>query len=204
MANFVTNALTLTGPVERVQAALSYLKCDARVYEEYEEEEGKFEGELNSIDFNTIIPMPNWAYGSGPGLTNSDEAVIQKCGVENISLEWARRNWGTQRNALGQPDYRSVDNVIYFETTWSGVPDLIQKIAVLFPELTVAYRYADEQAGYETGSFIFKDTETLHSFTPKGGTKEAYELAFELDDCLREDYTFDEETNTYVSMYEAD
>lgn len=108
-------------------------------------------------DFNKVIPVPD---------------------VNNFSCEWARENWGTRSNAF---DCESIHNNTYlFSTAWNGVPDLIHKIALLYPEVTFIYEFASDDIGYGLGSYIFKG-EQITTFDIPFGSKEAYDFAFELN-----------------------
>lgn len=83
----------------------------------------------------------------------------QKC-VENFYkygakdwYDWCCNNWETKWNAYEQSiEYLSDKKVeISFETAWSGVPNLIEKLSSKFPSLTFIYKFADESMGYNCG-----------------------------------------------------
>lgn len=189
MPNHITNKLTIIGTEDQVSQVLEFLKND--------------ELGIGTIDFNKITPMPKWVYGSTPeimGITSKDEA---KWGEDNTSLGWARRNWRTKWNAYEQPDKRNGGNALYFKTAWNGVPGLIQKIAWIFPEVTIEYSFADEDYGSRNcGIYRFKENEVLEETHYLSSSKEAYELSFDLVNGgeIPEWYVFDEETNTYKSI----
>ena len=67
--------------------------------------------------------------------------------------DWSIKNWGTKWNAY----YTSVSMLsdttaeINFDTAWSGVPDIIQKLIEMFPSLKFEYLFADEDMGYNCG-----------------------------------------------------
>lgn len=100
--------------------------------------------------------------------------------------EWCCRNWGTKWNSL-EPRYADY-NIIIFETAWSGVPVLIAKLAEKFPDITFDYDYADEDVSYNIGSYQFNGTEIVNTEI-EDGSREAYELCFELGVADPEDYT---------------
>ena len=92
-------------------------------------------------------------------------------------LGWSRANWGTKWNSS---DCDKVDeNTFDFITAWNGVPELIEKISIEFPEIEFIYEFSDEDTGCNCGRGIF-----LHGNTsfhqPENCSKEAYDLAFKL------------------------
>lgn len=91
---------------------------------------------------------------------------------------WSVKNWGTKWNAYYTPDDRDKDNIIYFQTAWSGVPHLICKFSEKFPETTFQYAYADEDTGSNVGKYSFRDGH--HKVYELKTSDESYELAFEL------------------------
>lgn len=188
MPNYITNKLKINGNLEDVEEVLDFIKI----------EDGEVNG-IGTIDFNKITPMPKWVYGSSPIVHGISKESIDKYGEENTSIFWAQRNWGTKWNAFSQPDRRNTENTIFFETAWKGVPGLIQKIAWIFPNVEVEYSWCDEDFGYNLGKYRFKDTEVLEEFIPKGGSKDAYELGFEIEQCIPEDkhLKFNSKTDNY-------
>lgn len=186
MPNHITNKLKVVGNEEQVKEVMEFIKND--------------ELGLGSIDFNKITPMPRWIYGSSPDVQGISREDIAKWGEKNTSLEWARNNWGTKWDAYGQDDSRNNENTIYFMTAWNGVPALIQKIAWIFPNVTLEYSFADEDLGSNNnGIFKFKENEILEKIQHENDSKEAYEIAFELCECgeIPSYYQFNKEINTY-------
>lgn len=191
MPNHITNKLTINGTEEQVNEVLNFIKIE-------ETENSECFG-IGTIDFNKITPMPKWIFQKDLG-----EEDRKKYGEENCWYSWSLENWGTKWNAYSQPDERNTEDTIYFQTAWSGVPDLISKLAWIFPDVTIEYSYADEDFGYNVGSYTFKDTEEVSSYIPEGGTKEAYDLALNIYQCSPEDMElyYDEETNEYKYIEE--
>lgn len=190
MPNHVTNRLTILGTKEEINEVLEFIKLE-------NSPENKISG-IGTIDFNKITPMPKWVFQGD--LSSADE---EKYGAENCWYEWSTENWGTKWNAYSQPDDRNTENTIYFQTAWSGVPKLIEKLAWIFPNVTLEYAYADEDFGHNVASYTFKDTD-VSSFVPDGGSKSAYELAMSI--CGYEPYDVDmvynEEIDNYVYINE--
>ncbi len=98
---------------------------------------------------------------------------------------WRIANWGTKWNAY---DIHLEDwNVLYFNTAWSGVPKLISMLAVMFPEVTIKYDFADENTGYNVGSYIMRGEE-VEDNSPADDSAEAWAIVFELSVASIEDY----------------
>ena len=99
--------------------------------------------------------------------------------------DWCIDNWGTKWGAY-QTEYVG-DNIIMFDTAWSGVPELMIKVSQKFPKVKFVYKWSDEDTGYNCGVSQIQNGKAVTQ-TPKGGSKEAYDLAFELRPDYKEDY----------------
>lgn len=113
--------------------------------------------------------------------------------------EWSIENWGTKWNS--SECEKVSDNVYDFQTAWSGVPDLIEKMSKAFPTVKIVYKYSDEDTGhncgigeYQNGEVSFKELE--------GGSNEAYEMAFELRPDRKVDYQLVGDKYKYVDSEE--
>lgn len=91
--------------------------------------------------------------------------------------EWRIHNWGTKWNAYDIE--KTSDNSIVFNTAWNGVPGLICKLGALFPAVTIKYDYADEDASYNTGSYIIHGADVQDN-SPEDASPDAWRLVFEL------------------------
>jgi len=124
---------------------------------------------------------------------------IQQCKDLGASswYDWCCNNWGTKWNAY---DIEVLDEqVLKFNTAWSGVTDLMTKLSEKFPSITFGYMYADEDTGSNTGIGTIK-AGVASMVYPENGSREAYELAFELKPDCREYYTF--EDGSYIPKEE--
>lgn len=188
MPNYITNKLRFVGDEKDVKDILNFIKID----------DGEVSG-VGTIDFNKITPMPKWIYGNSPDITGISMEDEEKYGQENTSLGWARKNWGTKWNAFGQPDERNTEDTIYFETAWNGIPNLIQKLAWIFPNVIIYYAWCGEDFGCNSGQYIFKGTEILNKFIPKNCSREAYEFAMEMAKTTPEEnhLRFNNKTHNY-------
>jgi len=102
--------------------------------------------------------------------------------------DWNIHNWGTKWNAYGCEKVKK--NIYLFETAWSGVPNLIQKIHDKYPSIKIDYYYADEDTGYNVGHYTFENGKVLKEDMIEGGSDRAYEIAFELRPDRKDDYEY--------------
>lgn len=98
--------------------------------------------------------------------------------------DWSCANWGTKWNAyetrLETLDEYSV--VLLFQTAWSGVPNIIQKLTEMFPTIIFDYKYADEDMGYNCGEGYGEDGE-FSFLMLQGGSEDAIRTYAECWDC---------------------
>jgi hypothetical protein len=130
-----------------------------------------------SIDFNKLIPMPEYIYQGNLG-----KEEIEKYGKNNW-YDWSIENWGTKWNARDSIiDYENKE--ITFDTAWSPPIPIIEKLTQLFP-----YRMLYICANEDIGSTVYKEeffNGLLNDYCIIDYSDEAYEIAFELwgyEDC---------------------
>ncbi len=105
-----------------------------------------------NFDFNNIIPMPkhqpdlskaNPFWGEG----NDYDYEEQEAFGNNNWFDWSSTNWGSKWNAsstnLTRPAREGDDAVIWFETPWSPVVNIIIRLSQMFPDVLFRYRYED-------------------------------------------------------------
>lgn len=176
MPNYVVNKLKITGRKEEILEALNFIKAD----------------EGFCIDFNKITPMPKWVYHGDLGRKEEE-----KYGKENCWYEWSIQNWGTKWNAIRAKDSYyfklppSNEDSIFFETAWSGVPELISKLGFIFPNVIIDYYWYNENFGYGVGHITIKDTKVI-KYIPEGGSKEAFDLACEISNMTLKEHGYNE------------
>ena len=146
---------------------------------------------LHFPDFNKVIPQPENIFNGDLG--QAEEEMCRREGRPTW-YEWNRENWGTKWNSYSLN--REDDNVFTFETAWSAVPGIIEKMSLEFPNVEFLYDYADEDTGYNCGMYRFKNG-LQNKNIPVGGSKEAYDLAFLLRPNYKEMYVWNEEKGKY-------
>jgi hypothetical protein len=100
---------------------------------------------------------------------------------------WNNDNWGTKWNSYSCD--KISDNIFTFETAWSNVKSIIEKISKTFPDIIINYTWADEDIGANCGLIAYKDG-ILSENIPETGSKEAYDIAFLLRPENKEYYEF--------------
>ncbi len=178
MPNHVTNRLIIKGTEQQIK----------EVFEKY----NTINDETNQFpDFDKIIQYPRCdEYNDIP----SQEQVKDS---PNWWYTWNLKNWGTKWNSYSNEEFDF--GTYLFETAWSGVLNLMIELSKQNPEIEFNYTYADEDSGYNVGNFIIKNGTLLKSETPDGGTKEAYEIYFELNPDSKEYYTFNGNSYEYIN-----
>ena len=108
---------------------------------------------------------------------------------------WSVENWGTKWNS--SECEKISDTVFDFVTAWSGVPQLIEKMSLEFPDVKISYEYSDEDTGANCGVGTYLNGEVEFKRLESQST-EAYELAFKLRSDRKEDYQLVDGKYEYV------
>jgi hypothetical protein len=135
------------------------------------------------------------------GKTEDELRAIGEQMLENERLygaqtwyEWSCNNWGTKWNAYDI--HRVDDNTIEFDTAWRTPMVILKALSEKFQDEEITTEYADEDAAHNCGRYVFFAGNLAYQYEPKGGSKLAYELYFDLKG-NEELYEFNENTNTY-------
>lgn len=110
--------------------------------------------------------------------------------------EWALVNWGTKWNALNFSASPGIGE-IEFQTAWSHPLPVIEALSRKYPDALLHVQYADEDIGYNVGQYSVKDGCFSDVYKVPDGSKEAFEIAFELYGC-GDDYQWCTERQTYI------
>lgn len=171
MPNNVKNRITILGTPEQVSEVLEFLKGDP-----YED------GTPRLIDFNKIIPQPDNIF-----LESLGEKEREQCAREGRPnwYDWNTKNWGTKWGAYAiKPGEH---NQVIFETAWSFPEPVAHALAARFPNVNMQWDYADEDTGCNAGRAKLEEGK-LWIWSPPDNSKDAYDIAFDLDHANREDY----------------
>ncbi len=110
------------------------------------------EGENGIVDFNSIIPTPAWVYQGELGL----EEEAKYPGDLNW-YNWNIKNWDTKWNAIDS-ELIPEEKTIEFDTAWSPVINLMTKLGVVFPDVTIEYWYIEEEPAFG-GKILIRGTD---------------------------------------------
>ena len=128
--------------------------------------------------------------------------IFNECGAKDW-YDWSCANWGTKWNAyetrLETLDAYSV--VLLFQTAWSGVRNIIQKLTEMFPTITFDYKYADEDMGYNCGEG-YGDGGMFSFIMLQGGSEDAIRTYAECWDCDFNSFYQDDEGHWHNREWE--
>lgn len=83
--------------------------------------------------------------------------------------EWCNQNWGTKWNSYGYDLFdRSDLSTIGFHTAWSAPHPVIEKLAELYPEVSIEHEWADEDIGYNCGRKTYEKGACTEQYLPEG------------------------------------
>lgn len=103
--------------------------------------------------------------------------MINYAFLQTIHNGWSVENWGTKWPAYGFEDLPQVKDGIVFNTAWSSVPRIVEKISEKFPDVRMEYCWADEDFGSNTGLLEFKGGAVQRVYIPEDRTNEAFRFA---------------------------
>jgi len=197
MPNYITNILKIVGDeslVEKIKFEISSTIESERDY---------------LIDFNKILPMPEElkgtvspmrtltqeeyddqeakiasgelkdnGWGLSRGLTEEKQAeYIQKFGACDW-YTWSNKTWGTKWNAMDTRECN--DGSIKFLTAWNTPLNVMVALSLKYPDAQFEISFADEDFGHNVGKYTLVKGELVHEYIPKGGSQDAYDLAYEV------------------------
>ena len=115
--------------------------------------------------------------------------------------DWCVDHWGCKWNTEeGCLLKDGSENILKFDTAWSAPLPFMETLSKTFPDTKFFHRWADEDIGHNVGEMTLYGGAIVSEEIPEGGSKEAYELAFEIleidprEHCLR----YDPKEDTYV------
>jgi hypothetical protein len=196
MPNHVTNRLTIIGTEEQVKQVREAIKgeredqfldfnkvapipkeLDGTIspmriisQEEYDEQERKIrEDDLTDME-------RQWGLSRGLTQELADEYIAKFGHCDWYG--WQNANWGTKWNAYDQNEIG--EDCIEFDTAWSTPYELMVKLSKLFPEIEFQVEYADEDFGYNVGTYTLLDGDSIDENIPDGGSREAIMMAMDI------------------------
>lgn len=112
---------------------------------------------------------------------------------------WRNRNWGTKWNAY-QAHFDQESQSIHFLTAWDAPLLVMDKLSQMFPEIKMDLQWVDEDIGHNVGHIVFLAGEPIDGDIPEGGSREAFEMAFQIHGAEAADFNLvlDEKEGNYV------
>lgn len=176
MPNHVRNRVVFNGTKEDVAKVFAFIN-----------------GENGAIDFNSIIPQPMDLDKPVSGNTQEtkDKGWMWRLLYGYPSwYEWRLDKWGTKWNAYEINTEGATDNFIEFDTAWAAPHPVIKRLAECFPDVEMIHTWADENTSYNCGERRYQGGTLVCDCQVDEGSKEAYELAFDLRPYIAEYYEF--------------
>jgi hypothetical protein len=121
-----------------------------------------------TVDFEMLIPMPKEVYDS--------------MGTSSVDLHaWSVQHWGTKWNAYHSKVTEEGDRLrIQFDTAWSHPGPAVKALSEKFPMATLDVEYADDNVGYNLGSYKIKGGIMSDMYKPKEGSIEAETMSWRI------------------------
>lgn len=107
---------------------------------------------------------------------------------------------------FGEIESPSTENIIAFDTAWSAPHGVLAQLSKDYPEVRIQHQWFEEVMGFSVGVREYLKGEMVYENMPRDGSKEAYELAAEIqgedlydlgyrlsDDCKTYDYADEED-----------
>ena len=95
--------------------------------------------------------------------------------------DWCVDHWGCKWNTEdGSLLKDGSENVLQFDTAWSAPFPFMEALSKAFPDTKFFHSWADEDIGHNVGQMTLYGGAVVSEEIPEGGSKEAYELAFEI------------------------
>ena len=174
MPNWVKNKIKFMGNDEENAKILNYIRSENEV-------ESVVEEQYNAIDFNRIIPIPDYIY-----VGNLGEKERKKYGKNNW-YDWCIENWGTKWNTIGT---YACENEVFFDTAWDSPVPIFKRLTEIFPNVDMELTYADEDIGSNIGRVTYIDGNfSINRYNAHQDGNDAWEIYIDLwgDEDLEKD-----------------
>lgn len=125
---------------------------------------------------NNIVQMPEILDGTtSPNRVNAKECKAAT-GHEDWH-SWQVNNWGVKWGTYSH--LQIAWNVYEFDTAWSAIPEMIERMHNDFKDIEIIYEWSDEDMGCNCGHAKFMHGQS-YVYRLENNSKEAWELAFKL------------------------
>lgn len=123
------------------------------------------------VDFELVAPSPPNKETDGCNDQHEPGVICW--------YKWNIENWGTKWNGYDtvvEPQPGDLCQ-LQFDTAWAHPIQIVVALSTMFPEDVLEVRWADEDLGYNVGSYKIKGGVEYDVKQPDGGSPEALELA---------------------------
>ena len=146
------------------------------------------------------------SFGLSRGLTQELAKKYKKKFGYTDWYDWQVNNWGTKWNP-SEVYWGETNDFVSFNTAWSTPFPILLKLSKKFPKAKFIIEYADEDFGYNVGTYTLIGGIETECIIPEGGSREAYEMAIDIqggeDFFLADDFCDvdeDEELSDYTTI----
>ena len=190
MPNHVTNQVTFLGSTERIKQLRAICKTDkspfsfkafypmppelegtsspAKIVTEQELQEWKdklAKGELNE-----------WEKDYRPITEKESKELMLKYATDNW-YNWNIDNWGTKWDCYSHVEID--EGEIHFDTAWSTPMYALTKLSLMFDDITIEVKYADEDFGSNVGTYTLQGGTLIDLYQPDY-SKDSVRLAMDI------------------------
>lgn len=118
---------------------------------------------------------------NGKKITFENSSPIPTTLKDEFKIDsWKLFNWGIEKEPF---DIELINtNIIKFKTYNSSPYEALHSLAVNHPNVFISIQYADEDFGYNVGSYKFSGGEEVDYYVPEEGTSEAVKLSLSIID----------------------
>jgi hypothetical protein len=111
--------------------------------------------------------------------------------------DWAcsDNGWSTKWNSDCEDEW--VGNIIGFSTAWSFPYNVVIQLSKIFPDISIDFEFADEDASSNTGKGTIQNGEEIDCEYYETGSNEAYQTFLSLWSEYEDELVYDPDLDTY-------
>jgi hypothetical protein len=174
ISRFLTDEEKAERREQNAKTAANYKARMGKDWPYAQSDEEKLEERI--VDFNMLIPMPESVLNSEVG-SNGLEMMDPRGWYG-----WSVTYWGTKWNGYSASWEELGDGRVrlIFDTAWSHPEPVVTALSEKFPDEVLEVQWADEDLGYNLGSYKIQGGEVSDFNQPDGGSDEANEMAAQI------------------------
>ena len=190
MPNHITNQVTFLGSTERIKELRAKCKTDKSPFsfQGFSPRPQELEGTTSPAKIVSDEEIKVWKDKLANGeltewekeyrpISEKESAdMIKKYGYNNW-YDWNIQNWGTKWDCYSHVELE--DSQIHFDTAWSTPMLAMMKLSILFEDITIEVKYADEDFGSNVGTYTLQGGQLVDMYQPDY-SKESVRLAMDI------------------------